>query len=103
MDKDTITAHRAMKQQDNSYPSLPKFLSARTSKRRLISKKPGYVSSVIRGFHKRVSNWNRAKKSVEVLHEAPIKRIVVEDEVKTPLEVLREQTGDFTPNIVGTI
>lgn len=59
-----IKLHEAKKSMDATYPKLPKFILERN---RTGYKKPNkeLQESCLRGFYKRVNNWERTKALVE--------------------------------------
>jgi hypothetical protein len=51
-----INGHKAMKKKHADYPKLPKRLLSKPEKCKL----DGHIISCLRGFYKRLSNWERS-------------------------------------------
>jgi hypothetical protein len=56
MKKEEILEHLQLKRKFDNYPKLPRFISTRKSKNSFKGDK-GYKDSVLRGFYKRLKNW----------------------------------------------
>lgn len=68
INQEDVEMHKLIKKRNPSYPSLPKFI-LNTRHKMKIYKDKGLQESVLRGFHKRVSNWHETNELVFVSTE----------------------------------
>lgn len=64
MNQSEITEHKLLKEKFKDYPKLPKFILNND-----LPINPGHAEACVRGFYKRLGNWQEMKWRQEMAHE----------------------------------